>query len=151
MGGGTYTFWNPPLADNETRAGGSPMGLEIGLNADVATQPSNADTLGAAKRNTHNGTATLSVTVPGPGTLSLTGNGVKTQRPGGAVASKAVAAAGTVKLLVKAKGKTRHTLNKTGKAKVKVSVTYTPSETSIGGITGEPNTQTKHVKLVKKH
>ena len=68
-----------------------------------------------------------SVHVPGPGTLSLTGNGLKTQRPGGAAASRAVNAAGTVKPLVKPKGKTKHKLSKKGKAKVKVSVTYTPT------------------------
>jgi hypothetical protein len=55
-----------------------------------------------------------------------------------------VAAAGTVKLLVKAKGKAKHKLNKTGKAKVKARVTFAPT----GGV---PATQTKRVKLIKKH
>jgi hypothetical protein len=147
-GGGTYTFWNPPLADNETRAGSSPTGLELGFNADVATIPSNADTLGKVKLNKNKGTATLAVNVPGPGTLSLTGKNVKTQRPArDATVSKTVSAAGTVKLLVKPKGKAKTKLNKTGKAKVKVTVTYTPT----GDAPGVPNTQTKTVKLIKKH
>jgi hypothetical protein len=70
---------------------------------------------------------------------------VKTQRAGGgAFASKAVSAATPATLLVKSKGKTKHKLNKTGKAKVKVSVTSTPTG-------GSPNTQSKRVKLIKKH
>lgn len=105
---------------------------------------SNVFSFNKLKRNKHKGTATLSVNVPGPGTLSLTGKGVKTQRLGGATASKVVAAAGAVKLLVKAKGKAKHKLNKTGKARVKASVTFAPT----GGV---PATQTKSVKLIKKH
>ena len=143
-----FEFWSPPLADGETRAGSTGTSAEeVLFNADVATIPSNADTLGKVKRNKHKGTAILAVDVPGPGTVALTGKGVKTQRTGRAAdASKAVTAAGTVKLLVKPKGKAKHKLNKTGKAKVKVTVTYTPT----GDAPGSPNTQTKRVKLVKK-
>ena len=109
---------------------------------------SNDFSFGKVSRNKHKGTANLAVNVPGPGTLALSGKGVKTQRVGReATASMAVTAAGTVKLLVKAKGKAKHKLNKTGKAKVKVSVTFTPTaETAVA-----PTTQTKSVKLVKKH
>jgi len=96
------------------------------------------------KRNENNGTATLTVNVPGAGKLALTGKGVKTQRPAGqAIASKNVAAAGKVKLLVKAKGKAKSKLAKTGKAKVKVKVTFTPTF-------GTAKSSTKRVKLVKK-
>lgn len=149
VSGATYGSWSPLLADGETRAltffGSSDT--EIGFNADVATIPSNADTLGKVKLNKHKGTATLAVTVPGPGTLSLTGKNVKPQRSTReATASQAVTAAGTVKLRIKPKGKAKKKLNKSGKAKVKVSVTYTPT----GDAPGSPNTQTKRVKLVKK-
>jgi hypothetical protein len=105
--------------------------------------PSNAFTFGSLKRNTHNGTATVAVNVPGPGTLSLTGKGVKTQRAGGAVTSKSVTAAGVVKLLIKARGAAKRKLNRTGKMKVKVKVTFTPTG-------GSPGTQSKRVKLIKK-
>jgi hypothetical protein len=147
--GAMYGTWSPALTDGETRPltffGTSDT--EIGFNADVATIPSNADTLGKVKLNKHKGTATLAVRVPGPGTLSLTGKNVKPQRPAReATASQAVTAAGTVKLFVKAKGKAKKKLNKTGKAKVKVTVTYTPT----GDLPGVPNTETKHLKLVKK-
>ena len=82
--------------------------------------------------------------VPGPGTVDLRGKGVKAQRLSRqATASKAVTTAGAIKLLVKPKGKAKHKLNKTGKAKVKVSVTFAPTG-------GAPNTLTKRVKLIKK-
>jgi hypothetical protein len=106
-------------------------------------RPSNAFSFGKLKRNKQKGTATLGVNVSGPGTLSLTGKGVKTQRAGGeAAASKTVSASGMVKLLIKPQGKTRRMLNETGKAKVKVKVTYTPTG-------GDPNTQPKRIKLIK--
>jgi hypothetical protein len=105
--------------------------------------PSNAFTFGKLKRNTHNGTATLAVNVPGPGTLSLSGNGVKAQRFGSAMASKTVTATGTVKLLIRAKGAKRRTLNKTGKVKVKVRITFIPTG-------GDPSTQSRKLKLKKR-
>jgi hypothetical protein len=116
----------------------------------TSTKIPNEFTFGTVKHNKKKGTATLAVSVPGPGTLSLTGKNVKPQRPAReATASTTVGAAGTVKLLVKAKGKAKKKLNKTGKAKVKVKVTYTPSATN-GNVAGDANTQTKTVKLVKK-
>lgn len=109
----------------------------------VSTPPFNAFSFGKLKRNENNGTATLAVKVPGAGKLVLTGKGVKKQRVGGgAVASKKVAAAGTVKLLVKAKGKAKDKLTDTGTAKVKVKVTFTPTF-------GTPKIHTKRIKLIK--
>lgn len=106
----------------------------------------NAFSFGKTKDNTKNGTATITVKVPGPGAVDLSGTGVKplrTARASGAVASEKVTASGAVKLLVKPKGKTKQKLNKTGKAKVKVSVTYTPTG-------GNPATQSERLKLIKK-
>jgi hypothetical protein len=57
-----------------------------------------------------------------------------------------ITTAGTVNLLIKAKGAKKHKLNKKGKVKVKVNVTYAPS----GSPAGDPNTQTDRIKLVKK-
>jgi len=48
------------------------------------------------------------------------------------------------------KGKAKKKLNKTGKVKVKVKVTYTPNGTASGDLIGDPSTQTKRVKLIKK-
>ena len=54
------------------------------------------------------------------------GKGAKVARAAGAVTSKAVSA-GKVQLLIKAKGKKKKKLNETGKVKLKVAVTYTPT------------------------
>lgn len=85
-----------------------------------------------AKLNRKTGTATLTVSLGGPGQLTLTGKKVKRQ-------SKTASAAGKVKLLVKAKGKAASALRKHGKAKVKFTVTYTPpgglSATAVKSVT----------------
>jgi hypothetical protein len=107
---------------------------------------SNQFGFGKLKRKRTKGTATLPVTVPGPGTLSLSGKGVVKQRPlrvAGASLHRAVSEAGTVKLLIKAKGKAKRKLTRTGKAKIKARVTYTPTD-------GTPKSKTPKVKLKKK-
>ena len=103
----------------------------------------NAFSFGKPKLNRKKGIAIEPVTVPGPGGLTLSGKGVATQRPARATTSRAVSAAGTVMLVVKPMGKIRRKLNRTGRAKVRVKVTYTP-------IGGSPNAQTKTIKLRKK-
>jgi hypothetical protein len=100
--------------------------------------------LGKLKKNKKKGTAKLTVDVPGPGTVSLGGKGVKAQRPRSGeriTAAKAVTEAGTVTFPIKAKGKKKSKLNSTGKVKLKVNVTYTPAG-------GAADTETKPVKLV---
>jgi hypothetical protein len=110
----------------------------------IAVSPSNAFSFGKLKRNRQNGTATLTVDVPGPGKLTLGGKGVVPQRP---IASslgaraRAVSGAGPVKLIVKATGKAKKKLRKTGKAKVKVTFTSTG---------GSAASKSKTVKLKKE-
>jgi hypothetical protein len=104
--------------------------------------------IGKTRLNKRRGTATLPVTVPGSGALTLTGKGVVTQRlPQGAQASLALArtisAPGTYKLLVMAKAKRKKKLNNTGRVKVNVNITFTPT----GGTSGS---QTKKFKLKKE-
>jgi DNA-binding beta-propeller fold protein YncE len=108
--------------------------------------PSNEFSFGKIHKNKHKGTALLTVIVLGPGELVLRGKGLRKQRPGAAAAlsSKAVTAAGKVKLLVKTKkGKKRRKLNRRGKVKVRAKVTYTPTN-------GDPLTKTKRIKLIKR-
>lgn len=100
------------------------------------------------KKNKGEGTALLTVFVPGPGTLVLTGKGLVKQRPAPVsgserVAARIVNAAGTLKLKVRPKGKKKRKLDRTGKVKVQANVTYTPTG-------GEPNTQAKQARLVKR-
>jgi hypothetical protein len=77
------------------------------------------------------------VTVPGAGSLELAGKGVATE-------DAAAPAAGPLSLPVKPTGKTAKKLKKIGKAKVSVSVTFTPTG-------GTANTLTHTVKLKRKH
>jgi hypothetical protein len=114
---------------------------------DRTTQAVCQFSFGKLKRNTKRGTAVLPVTVPGAGTLSLSGRGVagrqaNISRAAGA-GGRAVASARTVKLVVKGKGKKKKTLNETGKVKLNLAITYAPNG-------GDPSTQSMKVKLKKK-
>jgi len=111
---------------------------------DRTTQALCQFSFGTLKRNKKRGTAVLPVTVPGAGTLSLSGRGVARQKASIARAARAVASAGTVKLVVKGKGKKRKKLNETGKVRLKLAITYTPA----GG--DHPSARSTKVKLKKK-
>jgi hypothetical protein len=116
-----------------------------GTSGPIAVSPTNAFSFGKLKRNTQNGTATLTVDVPGPGKLTLGGKGVQPQRSTASslgAPARAVSAAGAVKLTVKATGKAKKKLRKTGKAKVKAKVTFTPTG-------GSPASKSETVKLKK--
>jgi hypothetical protein len=104
------------------------------------TRPPNAFSFGKVKLNKKKGTAKLPVTVPGPGTLTLAGKGLKPIHKA-KVEGKAVTA-GTTKLKVRAKGKAAKKLKKRGKLKVKAKVTFKPT----GGLS---KTQSKKIKLVR--
>jgi len=84
------------------------------------------------------GTARLPVVVTDAGTLSLRGRGV---RP---VSRKPVAASATAKLPVKPKRKLSRLLERKGRAKVRVLVTFTPKSG------GASETKVKKFALVKK-
>jgi hypothetical protein len=108
----------------------------------VKQQPSNKFSFGNLKLN-DNGTALLTVAVPGPGNLALGGNGlVRKSYGGGATASKAVGAAGKVTLLIKAKGQKKQKLNDNGQVTVRPKITFSPTG-------GTPATQTKRIVLKK--
>ncbi|MGA8744761.1 MAG: hypothetical protein WB507_02730 [Solirubrobacterales bacterium] len=83
--------------------------------------------LGKVKANRRKGTASLAVQVAGPGALTLTGKQlVKQQR------TSSASSIGTVKLLVKPKGKASRALRKKGKVRVAVIVTFMPQSGSGG-------------------
>ncbi len=103
--------------------------------------PPNAFTFGRVERNTQNGTATLPVTVPSAGTLTLGGKGVRPIHKAKAQA-KAVNA-GTTTLKVRAKGRAARKLSRTGKARVTAKITYTPAG-------GKPNTERKRIRLKRE-
>jgi hypothetical protein len=99
-----------------------------------------AFSLGKAQPNPRTGTARLPVTVPAPGRLAISGPGVKAAA---AMMARSVQAPGTMRLLIRASGKKRRTLNRTGTLTLRPRVTYTP-------IGGTPRTRSKIVRLQKR-
>ena len=75
--------------------------------------------LGGVKLNKANGTAILTVKVPGAGTLTVSGKGI-------VKAKKKAKKAKKLKITIKAKGKTKAQLEQTGKVKVKAKLSFKP-------------------------
>jgi hypothetical protein len=92
--------------------------------------------IGKLKRNRRKGTATLSITIPEPGTLVGTAKGIKK-------ATAKAAKGGTVKLKLKGGGKGLKRLNRKGKLKFRLKVAYSP----VGGDTAS---QHRRLRLDKK-
>jgi hypothetical protein len=110
--------------------------------------PPNNFSIDKKKLNEKKGIATIEVTVPGAGELTLEGKSLKSQPPvrdwartGGS--PKPVNAAGTFQLKVVPTGRAQKKLKMKGKAKVRLNVTFTPT----GGL---PNSQQTKVELIRK-
>src|SRR4029453_13686191 len=82
------------------------------------------------------GTASLGVKVPGPGRLRLRGKGVKSVQ-------RNPEAAGIISLPIRPRHSTRRGADLEGKARVRVRVTYVPTN-------GGPHTKTKRIELRKR-
>jgi hypothetical protein len=112
----------------------------IGQFRVILSPSSNQIKLGKLQRSKRTGTAKLFVNVPGPGTLSMSGKGIKRQ------SSPGLSQAGNVKLLVKPKGRLRRQIAGRHSAKTRLSVTFTPG----GDPPGDPATIARKIKLVKR-
>jgi hypothetical protein len=112
------------------------------LNVSAQVDPSNSFAVGGLAQNKRKGTATLSLTLPNPGELTATGNGVSAASADGALISKVVPAGGA-QLLIAAMGKKRKRLKAKGKVNLGVSITYTPTG-------GAPSSQSVSVQLKKR-
>jgi len=132
-------FHEGELADGGSGAFETDSPFRVNATADLT--PTSDFTFGKLKRKP-NGTAVLTVNVPNPGALKVSGKGVRGSSAG-AVAAKKVPAAGTAKLVIRARGKKRAKLADTGKVKVKAKIVYTPT----GGVA---NTKSRKVKLRQK-
>ncbi|MGH2988387.1 MAG: hypothetical protein ACRDMA_00775 [Solirubrobacterales bacterium] len=139
-----HIYWG--LAGAIGRGGLNATSVDQGFIADadpsgVAVDgllPSNEFFLRKAKREKKKGTAKLTVEgLDPPGGLELG----KTKKVKGR--RIAVEATSTSQLRIKPKGKAKRKLKGGGRAKVKAEVTFTPDG-------GEPSTQSKSVKLVKR-
>ncbi len=102
--------------------------------------PQNGFSFGKLKRNERDGTAQLTVKLPGPGKVVLHGSGIVTQTALQAAGLRAAAARSRT-LLIKAKGKAEQRLQNNGQVKLKAKVTFIPT----GGVA---KTRSKQVKLV---
>jgi hypothetical protein len=104
---------------------------------ELSLAPANQFRFGKVDRDEELGTAELVVNVPNPGDLTL----ARTERVRGAAAS--AEAAGEVRLTVSPRGEAKTALRERGSVRVKATVTYTPEG-------GEPSTQAKWAKLIKR-
>lgn len=100
-------------------------------------QPSNAFKVGKLVRNVKKGTAKLVVSVPDAGALTLSGIGAKK-------VTRSSKGAATLKLPIVATGKAKALLGSKGKAKLKLTLKFSPSG-------GTAASQVKKVTLIKKH
>jgi hypothetical protein len=137
--GSTFASRIGDLADGDS--GDFSAGLVGALDIQATLIPDNSFSVVSTQRNKKNGTASVTLNLPNPGDLSSSGNGAKLSSSR-ASASKAVPA-GAATLLVKAKGKKKRKLNDTGKTKLTIAITYSPTG-------GDPSTQSLKVKLKKK-
>ena len=134
------TLFGDDLPNGATGAFGPVPDLRVNVSAVV--EPANAFTLGEVRRNKKRGNAKLTGSVPNPGSLALSGKGVKPVAAG-ALAAKSVPAAGEATLKIRATGKKKRKLKKRGKVKVRPQATYTP-------IGGDPSAQSLKIKLKKR-
>jgi hypothetical protein len=111
-------------------------GTAVAASGAIVIRPSNQFSIGKLALNKKKGTATLTLVVPGPGRLVLSGKGIKR-----AVAQ--ATQAGSVKMPVRAVGKTRKKLAKRGRVKVRLAIAYTPDG-------GEALVKGRTAKLIKK-
>jgi hypothetical protein len=141
----THLYWTNRYGIGRARLDGTRVNHDFittdpcgGLAVDaLGPRPSNEFAFGNVKKNKKRGTAKLTVKVPGPGELALAKNAKVKGRQRGADA------AGKQKLAIKPRRKAKKKLAARGNAKVRAEVTFTPDG-------GEPNTQTRRVRLVKR-
>jgi hypothetical protein len=139
--GGQHLHYMGDLGDGASAAFTNPVTRR--LNVQATFVPDNTFHLAKTTRHKKKGTATLTFDLPNPGQLTGIGKGAKVSptspKPQGTVVAPG---SGPTQLLVKANGKKKRKLNDTGKVKLNLAVTYTPTG-------GDPNTQSLRVKLKK--
>lgn len=107
---------------------------DVRLNLAANLVPSNSFSFAGLTRDRHRGSATLTVDVSNPGTVGLTGKGLKKPQ------SKSVAVPGQLLFPIAASGKLKRRLAHKGRATLSVNATFSPQG-------GDPSTQTIAVTL----
>jgi hypothetical protein len=136
-GSGGFDFRTGDLAVGATDAFMSDFDFRVNISAEIT--PTSDFTVRKPKAKP-NGTAVLALTIPNPGDLTVSGKGVKGSVK--AVGAKQVSA-GKVKVVIRARGKKKQTLDDTGKVTVKPKITFTPTG-------GAPHGETRKIKLRRK-
>lgn len=108
------------------------------LNLSATLVPTNSFSFGRITRDRRKGSATLEVLVSNPGSVTLTGKGVKAKR-----ATKTTFLAGPIKFSVAAAGKKGRKLKRRGKTSLRLTATFTPTG-------GDAAAQTLALKLKKR-
>jgi hypothetical protein len=142
FGAGSVTYLGWDLCGEPDDCGNTPSVEDDWYRVLDHAIVSNEFTIATISRNKKKGTATVTVNLPDAGELVGSGNGVKASSAGGAVTSKS-APAGPAQLVIKAKGKKKRKLARTGKVKLNVAITFTPTG-------GKAKTASLKVKLKKK-
>jgi hypothetical protein len=148
-----YIFWGNPTVTAIGRANlnGSSANPTLIAGAStpclLAAAPSNKVTITSIKKNKKKGTATIFAKVPGPGQVGIANSGIEDTAATATVKQigLTLTAAGSFKLAVKPKGKTKKKLRKKGKAKVNAFVSFVPA-----GVAGVPNSLKQPIKLIKR-
>jgi hypothetical protein len=110
---------------------------DVRLNLSAVLVPSNDLTINAITRDRKHGTATVLMSVSNPGTLTISGSGLK-KRP-----AKNIAVAGMAQFNVAAVGKRKQKLERRGKVSMTPTLTFSPAG-------GEPASQTFAVRLLQR-
>jgi hypothetical protein len=108
------------------------------LNLSAVLIPSNAFSFGAVTRDRRKGTATVEVNVSNPGSVTLSGKGLKAKR-----ATKPVAVPGVVRFGIAVTGKRQNQLRRKGSTILRLTATFTPTG-------GDPLPQTLELRLKKR-
>ena len=130
------SFPNPPPNDGQSGPFFQIAGNRVNVRAEF--DPSSDFGFAGLTKNKKKGQATVAVNLPGPGSATLAGNGVKTQS-----AAFGTATGGLLNLKVVPNKKLAKKLKGGGKAGVTVNVTFTPTG-------GSAATKSESLKLVKK-
>lgn len=132
--GAAFQRWNPAPPDGASLPATDSLPFELQLNAVI--EPSNKAAVSSLKPNKRKGTATLTVNVPNPGLLAISGGPVKPQ-------TLPTTTAGAVEILLRPSRKAKKRLRTRGKAKGGLNVAFTPE---LGATLDQP----VRVALAKK-
>jgi hypothetical protein len=137
-GGGGSSFAAPSASNAKVRDDTTGV-AEVVITPGPATKEEPKSSIdfsfGKLTRNKRKGTARLAVILPGPGRLSLKGKGIVAKQ-------LSIQKAGTAMLPIKVKGRAKRRLLAKGRAKLKASITFSPSGDG-------PIVKTRAIKLIK--